>query len=258
MRLAMWLAASLLALGPLGATNARAAMINLGPGSFAPSAPVITFDEVPLGTVNPTFDFTGVPGPGNVTVSFAGHFVGQAAGAGPIFPQMVTLIDHTPTGPLALDPASPGTVTATDSAPGATSPGLSGSPTFNGPISVLFSVPVAGVGLKGGSFDTVNSTTIEAYDGNGAVLGRITNTTTGFELYGIADSGGASVIKGLSLFITGSELIGFQIDDVTFEAGDVVNPTPVPEPATLVLFGSGLAGLLAVARGRKRGSSPPT
>jgi len=249
MRLTIWLTASFLTLSPLVTSDAHAALIDLGPGSFTPLAPVITFDEVSLGTVNPSFTFTGVPTLGTVTVTFAGNFVGQTASGG--FP--VTLTDHTPTGPLALDAASPNTSTVTDSAPGATSPVLSGSPLFNGPISVLFSVPVAGVGLKGGFFDAVNSTSIEAYDANGNVLGSITNSVEGFEFYGLADSTGGSVIKGISFFITGSEPAGFQIDNVTFGAGDVITPpTPVPEPATLLLLGSSAAGLLAVARRRKR------
>jgi hypothetical protein len=253
MRLATWLTASFLTLSPFVATDARATLIDLGPGAFTPLAPVMTFDEVSLGTVNPSFTFPSVPTLGDVTVSFGGNFVGQTAGGG--FP--VTLTDHTPTGPLALDAASPNTVTVTDSAPGATSPVLSGSPTFNGPISIFFSVPVAGVALKGGFFDAVNSTSIEAYDANGNVLGSITNSVTGFEFYGLADSTGGSVIKGISFFITGSEPAGFQIDNVTFGAADVINPpTAVPEPATLLLLGSSAAGILAVARRRKRGRRP--
>ena len=258
MRLVTWLSASFLALSPLVATDARAALIDLGPGSFTPLAPVITFDEVPLGTVNPSFNFTGVPTLGNVTVSFAGNFVGQTAGGGPLF----TLTDHTPTGPLTLDAASPNTVTVEDGAPGATSPVLSGTPIFSGPISLLFSVPVAHVGLKGGFFDAVDTTTIEAYDTNGNTLGSLTNSKTDFEFYGLADSSGKNVIKGISFFSTAFDPDGFQdqfqIDNVSFGAEEAVNPAPVPEPATLVLFGSGVAGLLAAARRRKRGSNPET
>src|SRR4026208_595628 len=136
MRLAAWLTASFLTLCPFVASNARAALIDLGPGSFPPLASVISFAEVPFGTVNPTFTFNGVPTLGSVTISFAGHFVGQAAGGSPT----VTLTDHTPTGPLARDAASPDTVTVNDTA-AVSSPVLSGTPTFNGPISILFSVP---------------------------------------------------------------------------------------------------------------------
>src|SRR4026208_2422182 len=111
MRLATWLTASFPTLCPFAATHAARA-----PAAFAPLGRGITFEEVPLGTVNPSFTFPSVPTLGDVTVSFAGNFVGQTAGGG--FP--VTLTDHTPTGPLALCAASPNTVTVTDSAPGAT------------------------------------------------------------------------------------------------------------------------------------------
>jgi hypothetical protein len=205
---------------------------------------VITFDEVPLGTVNPSINFPNTPVLGNVTVSFAGNFVGQLAGGGP----PVTLIDTTPTSPLTLDVNSPNTVTVNDGAPGATSPVLSGTPTFNGPISIFFSTPVAGVALKGGYFDAVNSTTIEAYDANGNSLGTITNSVTGFEFYGLADSSGANVIKGVSFYITGNEPAGFEIDDVTFGAASVIVglqhvPSPVV-PSLLSTTGALLTVLL--------------
>lgn len=244
------LAALVLVFSALGTSPSCATLIDLGPGAFTPLASVITFGEVSVGTVNPIYNFAGIPTLGNITVSFGGHFVGQAAGGG--FP--VTLVDPTPTGPLALDPAAPNTFTANDGA-SSTNPILSGTPLFNGPISILFSSPVAGVGLKGGFFNALNSTTIEAYDLNGNPLGSISNSTTGFEFYGLADSTGGSVIKGVSFYITGPEAAGFAIDNVTFGAGDVIlspvrDLSPVPEPSTVLLFGSGLAGLLAAYRRR--------
>lgn len=219
----------------------QAALVDLGPGSFTPAATAITFDEVTLGTVNPVYNFTGLTGLGNVTVSFAGMFVGQAAGGGSV----QTLTDHIPSGPLTLDGGT--TTTVNDAAPGATSPVLSGSPLFNGPISVFFSVPVAGVGLKGGYFDAVGATTIEAYDADGNILGSITNSVEGFEFYGLADSTGANVIKGISFFITGSEPAGFEIDNLTFGAASVIQ---TPEPGILLLLGTGLLGLLGLRRKR--------
>ena len=242
----------------LSSRDARATLVNLGPGSFTPQAPVITFDEVPLGTTNPSIPKLNTPDLGDVTVSFAGAFVGQTVSGG--FP--VTLVDHIPSSPLTLDLLSPATVTVNDGAPGATSPVLSGTPTFNGPISVLFSKPVAGVALKGGYFDAVNSTTIEAYDANGNSLGTITNSVTGFEFYGLADSSGGEVIKGVSFYITGNEPAGFEIDDVTFGAASVINITPAAAPAVsprgMILLSLLLAatGWLVLWRQRLHGTEP--
>lgn len=233
-----------LALSGIGLSS-QAQLVDLGPGSFMPTATAVTFDEVPLGTSNPTYTFSALAGLGDVTVSFGGFFVGQAGSGG--FP--VTLSDTTPTGPLALDPAAPVTFITTDNS-NPSSPVLSGTPTFNGPVSVLFSVPVAAVGLAGGFFDSIGSTTIEAYDVNGHSLGSIVNSKTGIEFYGLADVGGANVISGISFYITGAEAMGFAIDNLTFgTAGDVVIPG-VPEPDTYALMLGGLATIGFMLRRR--------
>jgi len=230
----------------LGLTSgAEAALVDAGPGSFTPLAPVITFEEVALGTVNPVYNFNVPSLGGPVTITFGGNFVGQAAGGG--FP--VTLTDHTPTGPLALDSGAPNTSTVNDGS-STTSPVTRGGPVFNGPISVLFSVPVAGVGLKGGFFNAVHSTTIEAYDASGNILGAITNTVTGFEFYGLKDSSGANVISGISFFITGDEPFGFEIDNLTF--GGATELVLTPEPGSFGILGIGLIGAFALRRLRHR------
>lgn len=228
---------------PIGA---HAALVNLGPGSFTPLATQITFDDVPVGTINPVVNFVALPGLGDITVSFAGAFIGQSVtGAFP------TTISGQPMGPLALDPATQ-VIVANDSAPGATAPILSGVPTYNGPVSVHFSKPVAGVGLKGGYFDALAGTTIEAFNASGQSLGSLTNSTLAFEFYGLADSTGQNVISGISFYITGNEPAGFAIDNLTFgAAAEVVIPS-VPEPGLPLMLLAGGVVVGAVSRRSRR------
>ncbi len=226
------------------AASANAALVDLGPGSFTPLASKITFDEVAMGTVNPVYNFTGLTDLGDITVSFAGAFLGQTvSGSG------VKTLTGAPSGPLTLD-TSVTVSTVSDGAPGATSPTLSGVPMFNGPISVLFSKPVAAVGLKGGYFNAIGGTSIQAFKADGSILGSITNKTLGFEFYGLAESTGQNLISGISFYITGNEPAGFEIDDLTFGSKAAVNIPAVPEPSSvaLVLAGAGIV----VTRLRKK------
>lgn len=215
---------------------AGAALVNLGPGSFTPAASVITFSEpgYPLGMQNPTYHL------GGNTVRFGTNFSGQTVSGGG-----VRTLTGAPTGPLTLvyDVDNP-TFIANDGA-NPTSPTLSGTPLFNGPISVMFDTPVAAVGLSGGYFDAIGATTIEAYGADGGILGSITNSQTGIEFYGLFDNGGAN-IAGISFYITGNEPAGFVIDNFTFGNADVIRG--VPEPGTLLLLGSGLLGLAGLRR----------
>ncbi|HEY0970414.1 MAG TPA: PEP-CTERM sorting domain-containing protein [Gemmatimonadales bacterium] len=223
---------------------AHAQLVNLGPGSFTPLAPVITFDD--FGSINPTYDFTDIPGLGDVTVSFAGAFMGQTVTGG-----AVRTLTGTPTGPLTLNTGVITRVTSDGANP--TSPVLSGDPTFNGPISILFSQPVAGVGLSGGFFDAIGGTTIAAFGSDGTFLGSITNSQTGIEFYGLATASGENEIAGISFYITGSEPAGFAIDNVTFGSVDViVPPSVVPEPSSVILLASGLLGLGGIGMRRRR------
>lgn len=199
---------------------ADAVLVRLGAGAFNPQAAIITFSEQSLGTEDPMIALPTVD-LGEVTVSFGGHFVGQTAAEVSSPPPVVSLVDSTPTGPLALDPDAPATFITTD-ASNPTSPVLSGTPTFNGPISMQFSTPVAAVGLDGGFFNAIGGTSIEAYDAGGNVLGSVQNAELGIEFFGLADSTGNSVISGVSFFITGEEGGGFGIDNVTFGSADVL------------------------------------
>lgn len=157
------------------------------------------------------------------------------------------------TGPLTLNTSnSYPTYTEMDGS-NPSSPVLSGSPTFNGPISVLFSTPVAAVGLDGGYFNAIGGTSIAAFDASGGLLGSVTNAALGIEFFGLSTVSGASVISGISFYITGEEPAGFAIDNLTFgSAAEVVipgDPGAVPEPSTYGLIGVG--ALLALVGYRR-------
>lgn len=233
-------------LASLGAGTLPAQLVDLGPGSFTALAPTITFSEYALGTINPSYDFDNVLGLGDVTVDFAGAFLGQTVTGG--FP--LTLIG-LPTGPLTLNSDIETFITNDSANP--TTPILSGTPLFNGPIAILFSRPVAAVGLSGGFFDAVGSTSIAAYGTDGAFLGSIVNSQTEVEFYGLRTASGMNDIAGVAFYITGNEDAGFGIDNVTF--GSVRQLQTIPEPSTVVLMASGIAflGLGGVIRRRRQG-----
>ena len=230
----------------LASSAAHAALINLGPGSFTPLAPVITFSEQAVGTVNPVYTGINAGSLGLVDITFAASFVGQT-----ITGTTVRTLTGSPTGPLTLNNgAGSGITRIVEDGAAPTSPVLSGDPIFNGPVSVLFSVPVAAVGLSAGFFNAVGGTSITAYDVNGAVLGSIVNSELGIEFYGLADSTGANVIKGISFYITGNEPAGFAIDNLTFGSREVlVNNAPDAGSSSLLMLLS-ILGCVAFRRRR--------
>ena len=155
-------AAGVFGLASLGmASTANAAVIGATASDFSSPAGLITFSEKPVGTVNPIYlpsNYSGAVGA--PTVSFGAIFAGQTVNVAPFPAGAATtgVVNGTPTGPLAL---SGNTRIVTDTF-NPTSPVLSGTPTFNGPISILFSSNVSGVGLDGGFFDAVGGTAIKA------------------------------------------------------------------------------------------------
>ena len=182
------------------AAAAQASLVNLGPGSFTPAASVITFSEPgrSVGDTDPIYSIAGN------TISFGEYFLGHTVIGG-----AVRTLTGAPTTPLSL--VQNGRTFITNDGANPTSPVLSGTPLFNGPISFTFSTPVAAVGLSGGYFDAVGATTIEAFDAAGLSLGSIVNSAIGVEFYGLFDSSGSN-IAGVSFYITGSEPAGFAID----------------------------------------------
>ena len=229
------------------AAVAQAGILRVSEAGFTAAAGLITFSEFSLGTVNPTYapgDYGG--GVGAPTVDFDGYFVGQSLSATPAVDcpgaAATACVVGSPTGPLTLDAAAPDVSIVSDGA-NPTSPVLSGSPTFNGPIAVLFSTDQYGVGFDAGFFDDVGSTAITAFDRSGNLLGSVSNEGTGIEFLGLINDNPTAVIAGVFLDLIGAESAGFAIDNLRFGVvGEVVETSDVPVPAALPLLAVSLAG----------------
>lgn len=236
---------------------ANAAVVRVGSGDFVAGSGQITFSEFAVNTNNPVYTpaiYGG--GAGSPTVTFGGFFVGQSLSGSPGTDcpgaSASACVVGSPTGPLTLDPLAPATFITTDGA-NPTSPVLSGSPLFNGPIAVLFDTDQYGVGFDAGFFDAIGSTGITAFDRAGNLLGTVTNTGTGIEFLGLITDNNTAQIAGVFLDLVGSEPAGFAIDNLRFGLpGQVVNPG-IPEPASwaMLIAGFGLTG--AAMRKRRTG-----
>jgi len=216
-----------------GTAPAGTGIVRVDESAFISGSGLIQFSEFPAGTINPVYAPGNYGGSAtNPHVSFGGFFQGQHIGAGgecsPAAAPTGCVVGNA-TGPLALDPASPLTSIVSDGA-NPTSPVLSGSPTFNGPIAILFDTDQAGVGLDGGYFDDANGTAITAFARDGSVLGSVTNTGIGIEFLGLVTSDGSNRIAGLLFSLVGAENAGFAIDNLRFGAAGEVVPGPGPGP----------------------------
>ncbi|KFI33906.1 hypothetical protein CG51_03270 [Haematobacter missouriensis] len=245
--------ATLVLLSPLAV---NAAVIRVTEDNFTAAAGKLTFSEFAVGTENPVYapaDYGG--GAGSPTVYTGGYFTGQSIspnpgtdcpGASP-----TGCVIGSPTGPLSLDASAPPAFITTDGA-FPTSPTLSGTPRFNGPVALLFSEDQTGVGFEAGYFDAVGSTGITAFARDGSILGTVVNTTIGIEFLGLVTDDLKPAIAGVFLDLVGNEPAGYNIDNVRFGVGDEIIPppiSPVPLPAALPLS---LAGLGAIALFRRR------
>lgn len=234
----------------VAACYCNASIIKLSETDFNSGSGLITFSEFALGTINPFYtpsDYGGAVTAPNV--SFDGWFTGQGLSTTPGVdcPGAVAsaCIVGSPSGPLSLDTSSPDTRIVNDGA-NPTSPVLSGTPSFNGGIAVLFSTDQVGVGFEGGFFDSVGSTAITAFDRSGNLIGSVSNTVTGIEFLGLAVSDGTATIAGVFLDLVGAEPAGFAIDNIRFgQAKDIDVVTDVPEPTVLALLAMGLMGMAA-------------
>lgn len=212
-------------------------IIRVSAANFVAGSGRITFSEFPLSTQNPTYPPASYGGTAaDPTVTFRGFFAGQALGVAATCPPGAALtgcVVGTPSNPLTLALTSPNTSIVGDGA-NPTSPVLSGSPTFNGPIAILFDRDLAAVGLDGGFFDSVGSTAITAFRRDGTVIGSVTNTGTGIEFLGLATASGSETIAGFLFSLVGAEAAGFAIDNVRFaRAGQIVPPGAAPSAVTV-------------------------
>lgn len=245
---------SIVLVGALAAVTAQAAVVRVDQAAFTAQAGLITFSELANST-NPIYEpalYGG--GAGAPTVTFGGYFKGQSLGnigSCPVDAALTGCVVGSPTGGvLSLDPNSPSTVITTDGS-NPTSPVLSGSPRFNGPVTILFSTDQYGVGLEGGYFDAPYSTGITAFDRNGNVIGAVSNNGLGIEFLGLVTSDGSASIAGLQFSLVGPEPAGFAIDNARFgKAGEVVVPS-IPEPETYALLLAGLGSIAAAVRCRR-------
>ena len=219
------------------AAPAGSGVVRVDEAAFVAGSGLIQFSEFPTGTINPSYapgDYGGSASNPNVT--FSGFFQGQRLGVGAECPPGAAVtgcVTGSAGNPLTLDSASPATFTVVDGA-NPTSPVLSGTPMFNGPIAILFDTDQAGVGLVGGYFDDANSTAITAFARDGSVIGSVTNTSTGIEFLGLVTSDGTDRIAGLLFSLVGAESNGFAIDNLRFGTQDEVGPGPGPGPGPAV------------------------
>jgi len=226
-------------LGAAFAPNAAAAqdqgnygkVIRVAPNAFSADAGLITFAEKPLGTRNPRYlpsAYGAVSG--SITVRFGGYFRGQgiaSSGQCPPGANRNGCITGRPSAPLQLASASPPAVIHNDRS-NPRSPALSGSPSFNGAVSMVFDRDVAGVGLAGGYFNAKRSTAIQAFDRNGAFIGGVKNIGLGMEYLALVTEDGSNRIAGIQFSLVGPERAGYAIDDVRLALASQINRSQVP------------------------------
>jgi len=118
------------------------------------------------------------------------------------------------------------------------SPVLSPNPPFAGDFFMTFPTPIAGVVFDSGYWDELQTGVIDVYGPGDVLLETLTNQGLGVFTFDISGVGPIAKIY----FNSSVDPAGADID----------NLRTVPEPATMILLGSGLLGLWGARRKSKK------
>ncbi len=119
------------------------------------------------------------------------------------------------------------------------SPVLSPNPPFAGTFGFDFGPGAFGVMFDSGFWDSLSTAVVNVFDPSNNPLANLTNTGTGVFIFDLSALGTVGRVE----FSSTADPAGGDIDNLSF--------TPVPEPFTLLLFGTGLAAV-GLRRSRKR------
>lgn len=219
------------------AQEVRAEVVRLESRAFKSGSGLITFSSPRRDTPNPSYrpeNYGG--GPGAPVVSTGGWFQGQGLSRSPNKDcpgaARSACVVGKPTGELRIDPSSPKAFPTRDGS-FKSSPTLSGTPRFNGPIALHFDKDQVGVGFEAGFFNSRRSTGIAAFARDGTRLGVVVNRDEGIEFLGLVTADGRPRIAGVSLVLVGKEPAGFNIDNLRFAQAEQLDlPEQVKDALT--------------------------